>query len=270
MTTSLRLASFNACSGRSLDDGVADTGRLAAAVAGLEADVVALQEVDRFQPRSGGADQADVVATALGGAAFRYLGLVHGTPGEPGWLPAPDDHPASGHDIDDGTADPTYGIALVTTRPVRSWHVLRLAPARGRYPIPVPSRPPRVLWIPDEPRAVVAAVLESPRITVAATHLSFAPGANVRQLRAVRRWLATLPGPHVLLGDLNLPGGLPGRITRWTPLVSGPTFPSPGPRVQLDHALAHGLPAGTTVRGRVERLAVSDHRAVVADVGFGT
>jgi endonuclease/exonuclease/phosphatase family metal-dependent hydrolase len=266
VTTSLRLVSFNACSGRSMDDGVADTGRLAAAVAATGADVVALQEVDRFQPRSGGADQAAEVAKALGGAAFRYLGLVHGTPGEPGWLPAPDAHPASGHDTDDGLGDPTYGIALMTTRPVESWHVLRLKPARGRFPIPVPSRPPRILWIPDEPRAVVAAVLESPRMTVAATHLSFAPGANVRQLRAVKHWLATLPGPHVLLGDLNLPGGLPARLTRWTPLVTGATFPSPGPRVQLDHVLAHGLPEGATVRGRVERLAVSDHCAAVADV----
>ena len=266
--TSLRLVSFNACSGRSMEDGVADAGRLADAVAGLGADVVALQEVDRFQPRSGGADQAAVVAKALGGAAFRYLGLVHGTPGEPGWLPAPDDHPAAGHDTDDGTADPTYGIALLSTRPVAEWHVLRLRPARGRYPIPVPSRPPRVLWIPDEPRAVVAAVLAEPRMTVAATHLSFAPGANVRQLRAVKRWLATFPGPHVLLGDLNLPGGLPGRITRWTPLATGPTFPSPAPRIQLDHLLAHGLPEGTRVEGRVERLAVSDHRAVVADLAL--
>nr|WP_198954661.1 endonuclease/exonuclease/phosphatase family protein [Kineosporia sp. R_H_3] len=265
----LRLVSFNACSGRSLDDGGTDPQRFADAVAATGADVLALQEVDRFQPRSGGVDQAALAAAALGGA-HRYLGLVHGTPGEDGWLPAPDDHPPSGHEHDpppDGAAaDPTYGIALVTTRPVVSWHVLRLAPARGRYPIPLPTRPPRLLWIPDEPRAAIAAVLAEPAVTVVATHLSFVPGANVRQLRRLRDWVRTLPGPHVLLGDLNLPGRLPARITRWTPLVTGPTFPSPGPRVQLDHVLAHGLPEGSRVRGRVERLAVSDHCAAVADV----
>jgi len=247
-----------------MTDGVADPLRLAAAVGATGADVVALQEVDRFQPRSGMVDQASLVATALGGT-HRYLGLVHGTPGEDGWSAAPHDHPADG-EHHPPAGDPTYGVALVTTRQVRSWHVLRLAPARGRYPIPVPSRPPRLLWIPDEPRAAIAAVLEDPRMTVVCTHLSFVPGTNVRQLRRLRAWLAGLPGPHVVLGDLNLPGGLPARITGWTPLVTGPTFPSPGPRVQLDHVLAAGLPEGVRVRGRVERLEVSDHCAAVADV----
>ncbi len=249
-----------------MTDGVADPQRLADTVAATGADVLALQEVDRFQPRSGGVDQAALAAEALG-ARHRYLGLVHGTPGEDGWSAAPHDHRPNGHDEPaDGAQDPTYGVALVVTRPVRAWHVLRLDPARGRYPIPVPSRPPRVLWIPDEPRAAVAAVLEDPVMTVVCTHLSFVPGTNVRQLRRLRRWLDGLPLPHVVLGDLNLPGGLPARLTGWTPLVTGPTFPSPGPRVQLDHVLAAGLPAGTRVRGRIERLAVSDHCAAVADV----
>jgi endonuclease/exonuclease/phosphatase family metal-dependent hydrolase len=284
---SLRLVSFNACSGRSMTDGVADPARFAQAVGATGADVVALQEIDRFQPRSGRVDQSALAADALGGT-HRYLGLVHGTPGEDGWSAAPHDHPADGHPADDHPADdrraddrpadfpagaasangtsPTYGVALVTTRPVRSWHVLRLAPARGRYPVPVPSRPPRLLWIPDEPRAAIAAVLDEPRMTVVCTHLSFVPGVNVRQLRRLRSWLADLPGPHVVLGDLNLPGRLPARLTGWTPLVTGPTFPAPGPRVQLDHVLAAGLPAGARVRGRVERLAVSDHCAAVADL----
>jgi endonuclease/exonuclease/phosphatase family metal-dependent hydrolase len=274
--TLLRLVSFNACSGRSMTDGVADPDRFADAVAATGADVVALQEIDRFQPRSGRVDQAALAARGLGGT-HRYLGLVHGTPGEVGWAAAPEDHPADGEPglVDDhpsgdpataSAGDPTYGVALVTSRPVRSWHVLRMAAAPGRYPIPLPSRPPRLLWIPDEPRAAIAAVLADPVLTVVCTHLSFVPGANVRQLRRLRRWLAGLPGPHVVLGDLNLPGGLPARLTGWTPLVTGATFPSPGPRVQLDHVLASGLPEGSRARGRVERLAVSDHCAAVADL----
>lgn len=265
---SLRLVTFNACSGRSLDDGAADADRLAAAVAGTGADVVALQEVDRFQPRSGHADQAAVVARAMG-ARHRYLGLVHGTPGEDGWAAAPPDHPADRHEhgaVGATPGDKTYGIALLSRRPVLSWHVLRLPPAPGRYPVPLPTKPVRLLWIPDEPRAAIAAVLAEPAMTVVSTHLSFVPGANIRQLRRLRRWLADLPGPHLLLGDLNLPGRLPGRLTGFTPLVTGPTFPSPDPRVQLDHVLASGLPEGTSVRGRVERLAVSDHRAAVVDL----
>jgi endonuclease/exonuclease/phosphatase family metal-dependent hydrolase len=128
----------------------------------------------------------------------------------------------------------------------------------------------RVLWISDEPRAVVAAVLERPRLVVACTHLSFVPGVNAWQLRRVRAWLTALAAaagaPLVLLGDLNLPGGLPARLTGWTPLVTGRTFPAPAPRAQVDHALAAGLPAAARPDGRVVRLPFSDHRALQVDL----
>jgi len=266
--TSLRLATLNLFSGRALTDGRCDPDRIAAAVAGLDADVLALQEVDRDQPRSGGVDQAALVARAAGAVTHRFVPLVAGTPGRPGWTPA-DPHA----DPDPGSAalsGPAYGIALVSRRPVRSWHVLPLHPPRGRWPIPVPSRPPQLLWIADEPRAVVAAVLAEPRVVVAGTHLSFVPGANVRQLRRARAWLTALAAdagaPLVLLGDLNLPGRLPARITGWTPLVTGPTFPAPRPRVQVDHVLARGLRPAALRAARVVELPFSDHRAVVVDL----
>jgi endonuclease/exonuclease/phosphatase family metal-dependent hydrolase len=157
-------------------------------------------------------------------------------------------------------------VALISRLPVAEWHELRLSPARGKYPLPIPSRPPRLIWLNDEPRVAVAAVLTEPRITIACTHLSFVPTSTVRQLVTLRRWLKTLPGPQVLLGDLNLPPFAVRRITRWTPLVSSPTFPSPAPRLQLDHALAAGLPAGTRANGRVLQLPISDHRALLVDL----
>jgi endonuclease/exonuclease/phosphatase family metal-dependent hydrolase len=269
----LRVVSFNLCSGRSLADGLVDDDRLAAAVGETGADLLAVQEVDRRQPRSGGTDQAALAAAAIGAVEHRFVELVHGTPGVSGWR-AVDRRPVSNPVGDAGRADrlgdqPSYGVALASRLPVESWHVLHLAPARGRYPMPVPSRPPRLLWLPDEPRAVLAAVLRSPRMTVACTHLSFVPGVNVVQLRAVRRWLDGLPGPRLLLGDLNLPGRLPARITGWTPLVTGPTYPSPSPRTQLDHALASGLAPGAGWQGSVRRLAISDHRAISVDLQLG-
>jgi len=270
---SLRLASVNLFSGRSLRDGLVDHDRVTSGLAALDADVVALQEVDRGQARSGGADQTAVAAAALGGGtAHRFVPLVAGTPGEPGWTAAdPTGPPPSG---------PAYGIALLSRRPVASWHVLALEPPRGRWPMPVPTRPPRLLWIKDEPRAAVVAVLAEPRLVVACTHLSFVPGINVRQLRRVRGWLAALAeresAPLVLLGDLNLPGGLPARLTGWTPLVTGATYPAPAPRIQVDHALAHGFATGvapglatglaTGADGRVVALPFSDHRAVIVDL----
>ncbi|MEV6815065.1 endonuclease/exonuclease/phosphatase family protein, partial [Micromonospora sp. NPDC051296] len=52
----MRLATFNLLHGRSLTDGLVDPARLAAAVSDLDADVLALQEVDRDQSRSGNLD----------------------------------------------------------------------------------------------------------------------------------------------------------------------------------------------------------------------
>jgi endonuclease/exonuclease/phosphatase family metal-dependent hydrolase len=281
----LRLGSFNLFSGRSLVGEAIEPERLVESIQLLDVDLLAIQEVDRFQVRSGGIDQAAVAAATLGAVTSRFVATVDGTPGEAGWLPSgvsssgatssgvsSSRFSTSKSPATDPAALPEaaqYGVALISRLPVADWHVLRLAPARGRFPIPIPSRPPRFLWVNDEPRVAIAAVLESPRITVACTHLSFVPLVNVRQLRAVRRWLAELPGvtgPRVLLGDLNLPGSLARRITGWTPLLSSPTFPSPAPRLQLDHVLASGLPVGTRVESRVLQLPISDHRAVQADV----
>ncbi len=82
------------------------------------------------------------------------------------------------------------------------------------------------------------------------THLSFVPGYNVRQLRALVRWVARMPGPVFLLGDLNLPGALPRLVTGWRQLARQPTYPAYGPRVQFDHVLAHGWAEDGATRRR--------------------
>lgn len=264
--TTLPLATFNALSGRSLRSPDADPLLLARSVAELGADIVALQEVDRGLDRSGGRDQARLVAEAMGPdvPAFRFVATVHGTPGLPGWVPAirPGNQvldPAPAPEV------PSYGIALVSRIPVERWLALGFGGTPGRYPLLVPGVRPQVMWLEDEPRAVLAAVLERPRITVACAHLTFVPVRNAYQLRRVVSWLRTLPGPRLLLGDLNLPGGLPVRLTGWTSLVSAPTYPSTAPRLQLDHMLADGLPPSARVRdGAAVRLPVSDHCAAVA------
>jgi endonuclease/exonuclease/phosphatase (EEP) superfamily protein YafD len=103
-------------------------------------------------------------------------------------------------------------------------------------------------------------------VTVAATHLAFVPGWNVAQLRRVVRFLRRCgPAPYLLLGDLNLPPFVVGRVSGLRGLVAGRTFPAPAPRVQLDHVLSAGL-RRVGAGGAVE-LAVSDHRALVVEVG---
>jgi endonuclease/exonuclease/phosphatase family metal-dependent hydrolase len=261
----VRIVGANAAAGLDRHTGVFDIESFAGAVAGLEADVVALQEIDHRLPRSGGVDQAAVVAAACAGDGppwqHRFAAAIDGTPGDPRtFRSAATTLPG----------EPSYGVALLTRWDVEEWHELRLPPSRARLPVVLPpGAPQRVLWVPDEQRVAVAAVLATPSgtLSVVCTHLSFSPPRAVGQLRRIRAWSVALPRPLVLVGDLNLPGGLPAGLTRWQSLAQHATYPAHAPRVQLDHVLADG-------RVRVEadravRVAGSDHRALVVDLVLG-
>lgn len=257
----LRVATFNLLHGIGLSHGQVRPDELRAAAKELDADVVGLQEVDHGQERSGRVDQTGLVAEALGAAHHRFVPAVHGTPGED-WQPS---HAHDGREVD----GPTYGIGLVSRLPVRQWDVQRYRAAPFGLPLMIPAQPrPRFIRVSDEPRAAVAAVVDGPDgpLTVITTHLSFVPGFNVVQLRRLVQWAGTLPGPRLLLGDFNLPGPLPGLLSGWTPLVRTPTYPSPAPRVQLDHVLAQGLDAAAVTRAEAVRLPVSDHCALVVEL----
>jgi endonuclease/exonuclease/phosphatase family metal-dependent hydrolase len=252
----VRLATFNLLHGRSLSDGKVHADRIAAAVADLDADVLGLQEVDRAQPRSGLHDLTAIAADALDAPVHRFAAAVVGTPGQT-WQPWRDDT---------DNEHPLYGIALVSRWPVSRWQITKLPAAPIRSPVYVPDA--GLLLLKDEPRVLLAAVVETPRgpITVATTHLSFVPGWNVRQLRAAVRALRALPAPRVLLGDLNLPGGLVRAFTGWQPLAKLPTYPSHRPKAQLDHVLVDPRDAarlGRVVAVRTPYPDVSDHRPLV-------
>lgn len=254
----MRLASFNILHGRSITDGEVDVGRLRAAVKTLDADVLGLQEVDRDQPRSHLADLTAEAADAMGGEG-RFAPAIMGTPGEK-WRPAKDAD----------TTGRAYGIGLVSRLPVRQWLVTRLPSAPVRAPVVIPTGEGKrtVLWLRDEPRVLVAAVLETEAgpLTVANTHLSFVPGWNGAQLRRAARAVRDLPAPRVLMGDLNLPGALPRWLTGWVPLATLPTFPTPDPRVQLDHILWQGGTPPTVVGTGAREMPLSDHRALIVDL----
>jgi endonuclease/exonuclease/phosphatase family metal-dependent hydrolase len=107
-------------------------------------------------------------------------------------------------------------------------------------------------------------------MTVATTHLSFVPGWNLWQLRAVVRALRRLPAPRLLLGDLNLPCGLAALGSGWRVLARRPTFPSPLPRLQLDHVLLDPQGGGPVPPVRAvdtPAVPVSDHRPLVVQFG---
>ena len=254
----MRLATFNLLHGRSLHDGAVHADRLAAAVTALDVDVLGLQEVDHAQPRSGRLDLTAIAADALRAPAHRFTPAVVGTPGEQWqpWTPDAD------------TNLPSYGIALISRYPVLRWQITRLPGAPVRSPVYIPGPGGGLLLLRDEPRVLLAAVIDTPTgpVTVATTHLSFVPGWNVRQLRTAVRALRALPAPRILMGDLNLPAGLVRAATGWRPLARLPTYPSPHPRAQLDHVIAD--PRGARNLGRVvhadtPQVPVSDHRPLV-------
>src|SRR5947207_10214546 len=111
----VRLATFNTLHGTSMADGSADPALLKAAVHEVDADVLALQEVDCSQPRSEHADQTALAAAASGARWRAFVPTVVGTPGVPGWRGWT---AADGKDVRTTATDgPTYGIGLVSRLP---------------------------------------------------------------------------------------------------------------------------------------------------------
>ncbi|WP_319435050.1 endonuclease/exonuclease/phosphatase family protein [Mycobacterium sp. RTGN5] len=254
----MRFATFNILHGRSLDDGQVSLERLSACIRRLDPDVLALQEVDIDQPRSSLADLTAIAAAAMGAVSHRFVAAISGTPGAT-WMAATGSEQP-------GTA--AYGIALLSRYPAMSWQVLRLPRIPVRFPMYLPG-PNRVQIVNEEPRAAMVAQLDTPLgvMTVANTHLSFVPGWNHVQLRRLIRDLRGLPGPRVLMGDLNMSSSARVRRTGLHSLATAPTFPLQCPDRQLDHILTdHDGLVATDVSTPV--LPISDHRPLVIDVSL--
>lgn len=210
----------------------------------LDPDILALQEVDFDQERSGRTDLTAVAAEAMGAVAHRFVAAISGTPGA-AWIAATgDEQPGSA----------SYGIALLSRFPAAGWTELRL-PRRSRVSLA------------DEPRAAVAARLHTTEgpLTVLNTHLSFLPGRNRSQLRRIIKDLNGLPGPHVVVGDLNLSAAAARRWSGYRTLATAPTYPAERPRRQLDHVLTDD--AGLVARRwATPPMPLSDHRPLVVDI----
>ena len=212
----MRMATFNILHGHSVRDDVIELDRLVASVRELDADVLALQEVDLDQPRSGKADLTAVAAEAMGAVSHRFVAAISGTPGAT-WMAA------TGRE-QPGTA--AYGIALLSRFPADSWQVVRLPRIPAKFPMYLPG-PNRVMMVDEEPRAAMVARLDTPLgpLTVANTHLSFVPGWNRVQLRHLVRDLRGFPGPRVLMGDLNMTPPTPTALVRAAAARRGADLP---------------------------------------------
>jgi hypothetical protein len=190
-------------------------------------------------------NQIAEVASSIGARHFAFAPCIIGTPGEK-WrkLTAGDQKIITNSekltDIEGG-----YGIALASTVEVIKWHRLDLGNAPIGMPLLVPGedgKPGRLrpIYIRDEPRIALAATLAN-GVTVINTHLSFVPGYNIKQLRAIKRWAVELESEMnstaLIVGDLNLPKNLPVVASQWRSLATQATYPSWGAKIQFDYIL---------------------------------
>lgn len=272
-TALLRVASYNLLHGIDLGSGRVDVGRAAEVVAALDADVVAVQEVDRGLERSGGVDQVAEVATQAG---------LHGV-FVPALLGDPDVRWEAVGDAD--TGGPAYGVGLLTRRPLVG--VRRVALPGGGDGQRKPGATPQNPGWDREPRtgaAIDVEVAGGTTVTVATTHLSYLPLRAIAQLRHLLAELtahaahaahasqdASQDGEHpaVLIGDLNLPAWGARLLARggWRHAGGLATYPAWRPRVQLDHVLVHGT---VSVRDIVVGArGPSDHLPLVATLAVG-
>ena len=247
----LRVATWNLRHGRSSRSGGVDLGAVAARIAALDADVVAVQEVDRLQGRSGRADQVMEIAERLG-----WHGLFAATMiGRAGAM-----RPASPDGADDG--GPAYGLGLLSRHPLTAPTTVVLASvacaASGGGG-----------WVADnEPRVVLRAGVPTlaGEVGITTTHLSWLPWNAWRQARSVIELAAARPGPAVVAGDLNMPRAWVRAALRgsgWHVACAGATFPGCKPVVQLDHVLVRG---GRLVDPHVGPALPSDHCVLGAAV----
>ena len=202
-------------------------------IASVGGDVLAVQEVDENQTRSGSVHQMEIIAAAMGAAHWGYARAVIGTPGF-GWRRPNEDEKI----IHSESQSPGYGIGLASKIPVRHWHRVDLPASWFGLALAYPTdKGFRLKYAKDEPRVAIIAELEN-GFTVAATHLSFVPFWNYFQLLKLMRFMKKLPGEHLIVGDINLPWNIPQRFSRWSSLVGKKTFPSYKPSLQFDYILA--------------------------------
>ena len=318
----IRLLSFNLQHGRPgdgarldpataslADSDIADAGAarevlaaLADQIRDIDPDVIALQEVDLGQRRSGRLDQTAVLADLLGWEGRRFAATYAGP--VVGLRRRPRRSALTGR-ADDvlgplrallGAGPAGFGNALLTRLPVRAWRVARL----GRGPAVLTRRsggraldPRSYALSTSTMRNMIAAQIDPVDgaggpggLAVASTHLATRTGTAAAQLAAAWAALAALPGPHVLAGDLNLHAELLAPLGIARGLGEGATYPSGAPARRIDHVLtdpwptgADGLPVsaqeavsrtgGTLLRAvgsGARSLVVSDHAATWVDL----
>lgn len=263
----MRITSWNFLHGQSLNP--AEKADLQGAFAQLGSDVLALQEIDMNLERSGVSNQPEEIAEALGAASYGFAPTVHGTPGF-SWKKV---SPANRKVFTalDAKIEDHYGIAIVSKVPVKHWLRYELGKAWIGLPLLVANEKGKVapFYVKDEPRVALAAILENGWIVIN-IHLSFVPLVNAFQLLKVTRWAKKLSKKYesevALVGDFNLPWGIPTRITRWRRATDVLTYPSWKPAISFDYILLRGDSQSKSKEVVAPAMPLSDHRPISIDI----
>jgi endonuclease/exonuclease/phosphatase family metal-dependent hydrolase len=82
---------------------------------------------------------------------------------------------------------------------------------------------------------------------------------NLLQLRKLKRWADSFGEKVLLLGDFNLPGGIPAIGSNWQSLHVQNTYPSWKPKIQFDYILSKGVALKDVIQVPTTKSSISDH-----------
>ncbi|WP_030861677.1 endonuclease/exonuclease/phosphatase family protein [Streptomyces sp. NRRL S-37] len=240
----LRVATYNIHAGAGQDQ-VFDLDRTAAALRGLRADVIGLQEVDvHWGARSDFADEARALAGKLGMRVF--------------FAPIYDLDPADGNG-----ERRRFGVAVLSRHPVLAAENHEITRLSTQTPDPVPAPAPGF--------AEVVVDVRGARVHVYTTHLDYRADPSVREAQVADMLgvLAADRGPKVLVGDFNAEASAPELAPLWERLRdaapdAGGTYPAIDPVKRID--LVTVSPGIRVTGARTVATEASDHRPVVADL----
>lgn len=229
-TNGLTVLTYNIHIGRGLDGGYS-LDRIAGIIRAADADLVALQEVDRGTRRSRGDDQPAELARRLPGYQAYFA-------------------PAMKHDGGE------YGECVLSRLPVRTNRTIQLPGPAGFEP---------------RAAALIEVEWRGRPLTFVGTHIDHrSADVRAAQLRTLEAALpADADTPAVLAGDFNAHPAQPEMqllTNRWRVTWPGPapaTYPANQPDIAIDHVFV--WPAGLAEGAEcvvVDEPVASDHRPV--------
>lgn len=213
-----------------------DLPRIASVLRGLKPDLVALQELDRGQTRSGRADQMQELGAELGmEPRFKQSCFI---------------------------ADGEYGIGVLSRFPIAKAAAYTLSQVKGResrsaleVQVNVPGTKAPVSFL-----------------SIHADYDDFTADIRVQEMKALLGFLADHENPLILAGDFNATRGDPALLllesAGWFILdkKNAVTFPAAEGGIEIDHIALKNFHPKVVRHEVIEEKMASDHFPIIADL----